>query len=315
MNKQKKIEIKVGIVSVLAIIILIIGLSLAKGVSISPSKNLVKFRFDNSGGITEGSPVVVNGVRCGVVKSIANDNGSVLITADMETIENLRADCYARITILEITGGKKIEITPGKSNNPFDISKEIPGRATADLSDLVATLGEVSNDAASLVKNLDTLTQNLNYVMNNKQLLDNLETIAHNTSEITQNLNTLIKENYSVLQTTVSNLNFLVSDLKKTYSQNEPKLNKIIGQIESALTNANDLLLKMQSTIGKADKTLVNINSITEEVRLGSGLANRLIYDKKLASELDSTLKSINTLLNQIEKHGVNVNVRLGTRP
>jgi hypothetical protein len=31
----------------------------------------------------------------------------------METIENLRADCYARITILEITGGKKIEIIPG----------------------------------------------------------------------------------------------------------------------------------------------------------------------------------------------------------
>ncbi len=315
MNKQKKIEIKVGIVSVLAIIILIIGLSLAKGVSISPAKNLVKFRFDNSGGITEGSPVVVNGVRCGVVKSIANDNGSVLITADMETIENLRADCYARITILEITGGKKIEIIPGKSNKTFDISKEIPGRATADLSDLVATLGEVSNDAASLVKNLDTLTQNLNYVMNNKRLLENLETIAQNTSEITDNLNTFIKENYTALQTTVSNLNILVSDLKKTYSQNEPKLNKIISQVESALTNANDLLSKMQNTIGEADKTLVNISSITEEVRSGSGLANRLIYDKKLASELDSTLKSINTLLNQIEKHGVNVNVRLGTRP
>ncbi len=315
MNKQKKIEIKVGIVSVLAIIILIIGLSLAKGISISPAKNLVHFRFDNSGGITEGSPVVVNGVRCGVVKSITNSNGSVLITADMETVENLKTDCYARITILEITGGKKIEIFPGYSDRPFDKSQEIPGRATADLADLIATLGEVSNDAASLVKNLDTLTQNLNYVMNNKHLLNNLETIAHNTSEITVNLNTFIKENYNALQNIVINLNNLVSDLKKTYSQNEPKLNKIIGQIEIALTNANELLSKMQNTIGEADKTLANINDITEEVRFGSGLANRLIYDKKLAGELDSTLKSINILLNQIENHGVNVNVRLGTRP
>ncbi|HOK13611.1 MAG TPA: MlaD family protein [Candidatus Kapabacteria bacterium] len=315
MNKQKKIEIKVGIVSVLAIIILIIGLSLAKGVSITAAKNLVHFRFNNSGGITEGSPVVVNGVRCGVVKSIANNNGSVLITADMESTDNLKADCFARITILEITGGKKIEVFPGKSSEPFDISKEIPGKATADLADLIATLGEVSNDAASLVKNLDTLTQNLNYVMNNKRLLDNLETIAYNTSEMTANLNTFIKDNYNALQNTVSNLSILVSDLKKTYSQNEPKLNKIIGQIEIALTNANELLSKMQNTIGEADRTLANINNITEEVRSGSGLANRLIYDRTLASELDSTLKSINTLLNQIEKHGVNVNVRLGTRP
>lgn len=315
MNKQKKLELKVGIVSVLAIIVFILGLSYVKGISVSAPKNLVKFQFDNSGGLTEGSPVVVKGVRRGLVKSIENHGNSVLITADLDYIDDLREDCHARITILELTGGKKIELFPGKSSRPFDKNKLIPGVATADFADLIATLGAVSSDAASLVKNLDTLTQNLNYVMQNRKLFDNLQTIAENTNELTQNLNTLVKENYSTLQNTINNLNYIITELKKTYNKTEPHLSKIISDAELALQNANSLIEKMQNVMNNAEKTINNINDITNEVRAGSGLASKLIYDKKLAMELDSTLKSLSFLLNQINNHGVNVNVRLGTRP
>ncbi len=315
MNKQKKIELKVGIVSVLAVIIFILGISFVKGISVSAPKNLVKFRFDNSGGITDGSPVLVNGVRRGLVKTVENNNGTVLITADLDYVYDLRADCYARITILEVTGGKKIELYPGRSQNPFNPNNEIPGKSTADIADLIATLGSVSNDAASLVKNMDTLTQNFNYLLKDKQFIAKLDQIANNTNELTQNLNNLLKENYNTLQTTINNLSSLISDLKKAINKNEPQLNKIIVDIEEALKNTNFLLERLQNTANYADKTLTNLNEITEEVRSGNGLANRFIYDKKLSNELDSAIKSINTLLNQINQHGVNVNVRLGTRP
>jgi len=315
MNKQKKIELKVGIVSVLAIIIFILGISFVKGISVSAPKNLVKFRFDNSGGITDGSPVLVNGVRRGLVKTVENDNGTVLITADLDYISDLRADCYARITILEVTGGKKIELYPGRSQNSFNPQNEIPGISTADIADLIATLGSVSSDAASLVKNLDTLTQSFNYLLQDRQFIAKLDQIAINTSELTQNLNVLLKENYTTLQSTINNLSSLISDLKKTFTKNEPNFNKIIADLDTAIKNANSILERLQNTANYADKTLANLNGIADEVRSGNGIANKLIYDKKLSSELDSTIKSINVLLNQINQHGVNVNVRLGTRP
>lgn len=315
MNSKKKNELKVGIVALLAIVIFVIGVSLGKGVSVSVSDQKVKFRFDNSGGITEGSPIVVNGVRRGTVKSVANDNGSVLITADMNNISDIKSDAIARITILEITGGKKIELDPGTASANFNLKNEIPGRATADIADLVAILGEVSGNAASLVRNLDTLAIALNTMMADGKLATDVAVIADNTAELTANLNNLMKDNYTLLQNSINNLNSLLAGLKRTFDKHEPNVDKLIAELDQALSGANSLLGKIEKTIEKADQAVADLKDITGEVKLGSGLANRLIYDKSLASSMDSTLKALGILVNKINDHGVNVNVRLGTRP
>lgn len=315
MTFQKKTEIKVGIVSMLALAILIIGITLGKGVNVSVNQQIVQFRFNNSGGITEGSPIVVNGVKRGTVNSVANSNGSVLVKGTMDNFSDIMSDAFAKITILEITGGKKIELDPGVSSQKFNLKNEIPGKATADIADLVAILGDVSNDAVSLVRNLDTLALGVNKMMNNGKLAEDVEIIAKNTAELTANLNVLLKDNYSVLQNTIKNLNSLVADIKNTYDRNEPNIDKLVAQLDTALSSANNLLSKMEKTIDNANLALIDVKDITAEVKSGSGLANRLIYDKQLASSLDSTMNALGILVNKINEHGINVNVRLGTRP
>lgn len=315
MTPQKKTELKVGIVSLLAIAILIIGITLGKGVNVSVSKQTVSFRFNNSGGITEGSPVVVNGVKRGFIKNVLNDKNSVLISAELDNVDDIKSDASAIITILEITGGKKIELRPGVSTQKFNLKNEIPGQATADIADLVAQLGTISGNAMSLVQNLDTLAIGINNMMANGKLADDMSTIANNTAELTANLNTLLKENYSILQSTIKNLNVFIADLKKTLDKQEPNIDKLVKQMDAALVNANGLLGKIEKTMEKADSAMDDVSNITNEVRSGSGLANRLIYDKELAVKMDSTINALSILVNKINDHGVNVNVRLGTRP
>lgn len=161
MNNQKKNELKVGLVSIAAIILLIIGITLGRGFSVSVSNQTIKFRFPNSGGIQLTSPVVINGVKRGSVSYIKNDKGSVLIEASIDDISDLHDDATAKITILEITGGKKIEINPGNASKNFDINKEIPGVTAADLSDLVTLGGEMVYDMKFLLKKLDTVSTTL----------------------------------------------------------------------------------------------------------------------------------------------------------
>ncbi len=315
MTFKKTTEIKVGIVSLLAIAIFIIGITLGKGVNVSVDKKTLRFRFDNSGGITEGSPVVINGVKRGQVESVENQEGSVLILVEMNDISDIKTDASAKITILEITGGKKIELNPGGSAQLFNPKNEIPGRATPDIGDLVATLGEVSGNAISLVRNLDTLALGVNKMMDNGRLAEDLTTIAQNTAELTTNMNVLLKDNYIMLDKTIKNLNSLVADIKKTYNKNEPNIDKLFVQLDTALSNANSLLSKIDKTMENADLALSDVKDITSEIKQGSGLANKLIYDKSIAQSLDSALNSLNILVNKINEHGVNVNVRLGTRP
>jgi phospholipid/cholesterol/gamma-HCH transport system substrate-binding protein len=115
---------------VISIALLVIGIMLGKGISFSPTQKSVAIRLATSGGIDAGSPVVVNGVRRGTVTQVSNDNGGVLVTATLDDVSDLRSDAQALVSILEITGGKKIELTPGSAATALNPSAEIPINTT-----------------------------------------------------------------------------------------------------------------------------------------------------------------------------------------
>lgn len=315
MNTQRKTEIKVGIVSLVAILLLIAGISLGKGVNVSVSQNIVKMRFNSSGGIQDGAPVVVNGVKRGTVRTIENNNGSVLITADMDMTNDFKSDASALITILEITGGKKIEINPGKSADRFNNKNEIPGRAAADIGDLVTILGDISGSAVSLVLRLDTLTGELTRATADGMLVRDLKSTMKNTAELTHNLNSFMNDNASGLKQTLADLRVMTSDLKHFVDNNDEKLASIVTKLDNSLNDVEKLIKKADSAIEGADKLITNVNGIALDVKNGNGLASKLIYDQEFAAKLDSTLKSLNGFVDQIQAYGVNVNLRLGTRP
>ncbi|MFW5701927.1 MAG: MlaD family protein, partial [Bacteroidota bacterium] len=112
MKEQRKTEIKVGIVSILSLALLILGITLGKDFSVGVSQITITMEFPRSGGIAPSAPVVVNGVKRGAVSQVRNHNGNVRITAEIDDISDFRTDAAAMITTMEITGGKKIDISP-----------------------------------------------------------------------------------------------------------------------------------------------------------------------------------------------------------
>lgn len=314
MRSQRANEIKVGVVTFLGVAVFIIGITLGRGYHEAISSRTIKLRFSNSAGIEQSAPVVVNGVKRGMVLSVQSDNGSVLITASINKIDDLKADATARITILELTGGKKIEIFPGHSEKPFDINQEIKGTTPPDLPELIAIFGNISNEAISLFRKIDTLTTNLNVVMNENNM-ESLNRIIHNTEQIASNLNTLIRENNQNIELTLNNLRTLSSDLKTIVTENKHKVNSLVNKLDETGDNLNKIIDQTSLTINKADSLLSDLKDITETIRKGDGLASKLIYDKQFTAQLDSTLKNINVLINQIKKYGVNTNVTFGRKP
>jgi hypothetical protein len=60
---------------------------------------------------------------------------------------------------------------------------------------------------------------------------------------------------------------------------------------------------------------MTDINDVVLEIKKGDGTIGRLIYDKNMGARLDSALTTLGSFVDAVSKHGVNVNVRLGTRP
>ena len=315
MKNTKQIELKVGIVSVVGTILLVLGLILGRGYKVSVSTQTIKFRFPNSGGLQVSSPVVVNGVKRGTVTSVVNDNGSVLVTATIDNIDDLRKDVKARITILEITGGKKIEIFPGTSPEKFNPETEIQGETAADFADLVTQLGLILEQAKHTISQLDTTLTSTNKVLGNKNFATNLQLAVDNATQTLTITREILEQNQTNINQIVKNLKEILSELRNDYSIYEPKINRIVTRLDTISFQTTNLLENGSATVEKINRSLNQLNDILLEIREGDNFANKIIYNKEFAQRLDSTLRQVSELITFIQKNGVNVNLRLGTRP
>ncbi len=315
MRNNRSREIQVGAVSLLAIILLVLGFIYGKNLPISPKANLIKIRFPNSSGIQITEPVVVNGVRRGLVRDVRNDAGSVLISVELNKIDDIRSDASAKITLLEITGGKKIEINPGKSDKRFDLKNEMPGKTPPDLSELVALIGDVSQDVINLVRNLDTISTNIAEVTSDPYFVSGLKNTVRNAEELSTGLNDFFANNRASLQKSLGDISSLTAELKKAVELNSPKINTIIDNLQATVNDARGFIAGTDSAVYDTRELISELNSMAEEVRRGHGFVNKIIYDKELAAKLDSTIRGLSEFLDMVKQHGVNVNLRIGSRP
>jgi len=315
MNPDKKKEIIVGLVALAGVVMLVIGVMLGESFSLSGQQKTIQFMFPSSGGIKPSSPVVVNGVERGTVTKIENKNDSVLVTAFIDGIGDIYTDANARISILEITGGKKLEIFPGVSSQSISENHIIRGKTAADLGDLIADVGEVSVDLKRIVRGLDTLIVNANGVLGDTVLMNDLRVTITNASEAMVRINDMVARNEGAVNSSIANLSELSRELNSAVKEQKPNIERIIADMKQVSEKAVTLIDKVDNSWEDVSKIASDVRKIIEDIQSNESLLNKLLYDKKLAQRLDSVMYNLGTFVEKIDQHGINVNVRLGTRP
>lgn len=315
MDKQRSAEIKVGIVTIVGIALLIVGILLGKGFTFSVSPNTLRMNFPNSGGIEAGAPVFVNGVKRGSVTIVENTDKGVIVSAELDNIADIKKDASARILMLELTGGKKIEIVPGTSTAAITNVDVIEGIASADATQLIADVGDVATDAKRLVRRLDTISGQLTAILGDTVFIGNVKGSAEKANTLLASLNQFYDQNSGTLQATISQLKNLTDDVRNAVNNNEPAVRKLISKLDATTTDAQNLINNTNNSIVKVDELLADIRGIVQDIKKGEGLVSKVLYDKKTAQRLDSVLNSLGTFVDQVKEHGLNTNVRLGTRP
>lgn len=315
MNPDKKKELIVGLVALAGVVMLVIGVMLGESFSLSGQQKTIQFMFPSSGGIKPSSPVVVNGVERGTVTKIENKNDSVLVTAFIDGIGDIYTDATARISILEITGGKKLEIFPGVSSQSISENHIIRGKTAADLGDLIADVGEVSVDLKRIVRGLDTLIVNANGVLGDTVLMNDLRVTITNASEAMVRINDMVARNEGAINSSIANLSELSRELNSAVKEQKPNIERIIADMKQVSEKAVTLIDKVDNSWDDVSKIATDVRKIIEDIQSNESLLNKLLYDKKLAQRLDSVMYNLGTFVEKIDQHGINVNVRLGTRP
>jgi len=315
MDSSRKTEVVVGLVSLLGTLLLIAGILIGEGFTYDPSKKVILLRLDHSGGLEAGAPVVVNGVKRGEVTSVGTDDGTVLAKLEIDNTDDLMSDASALVSILEITGGRKVEIFKGSSGTPFDGMKEIKGRTAADLSSLVTTLGDVSQDLVTLLHRMDTLTAVITRVMGDSTFAEDVQNLAHDGALLMRSTREWVENNKSQLTEAVKEMRATLNSVKTAIDKNEPTLAATLEKLDQRLTEIEVTVQKADNAIDNIDSLSRNVNGIVNDIRSNDGLMHAVLYDPHFKKSLDTLQRRFERLVEQIRQTGVNVNVGLGHRP
>ncbi len=310
----RQTEIRVGAVVLVGIILLILGVTFGRGVSVSPNVSTLHIHFPTAAGIESSAPVFVHGVKRGTVSKVAPDAGGVMIDVNMDDVSDLRSDVAARITILELTGGKKIEIVPGTAAQAWS-GGVIQGTSAPDFGDLMTFVGDVSGTARTLLQRLDTMSASLNKLVGDSSFVNDIKQTAGNANEAVAALKSVLVTNRENLQVSLQNLRSISQDLQRMVKENDTTVTALLRKVNAAASSTQKILVSADSTIVRVDRLMTDINDVVLEVKKGDGTIGRLIYDKNMGARLDSALTTLGSFVDAVSKHGVNVNVRLGTRP
>ena len=315
MMTDRKKEVRVGIVALLSLIVLIAGITIGKGLIVGVSQNTLLFTFPSSGGIEIGAPIFINGVKRGSVISIENVNGGVAIAGSIDDISDLHPDAQAKISMLEITGGKKIDITPGIASGNLDISKPIAGTISADATELISLVGDLGADASVIVKRLDSVLAQANSLLSDGIVVKQLRNTIKNADELMITLNALMGDNKENMRNLIKDLGALAKDAKSAVNNNEPKLRSILIKLDSLAGSGQRLMAKTDTALAGVTDLTVETKDMMKDIKTNGSFINKLLYDKTTSKSIDTTLQRVNDLLLKIHEHGLNANIRLGTRP
>ena len=299
-------ETKVGALTVIAVTLMILGFNFLKGKTIFKSGNFIYAKYSDTKGIIVSNPVFINGFQVGTVFEIENihDNLSeIVVTLKLNEPYKIPVNSVATIQENPL-GTNSISIVLGDAKNYFkneDTIKTAP--AASLLGDIMNTLSPLGVQTKNTIASLEKVLNNINHVLNDESK-ENIRATLENLSKTTLKLNNSMASIEAMLEKqngSVSKSFDNINSFTKNLTDNNQKISNILSNLDSTSKSIKDA--DLYNTI-KVIRTAVNELSITlQKLNNGDGTASKLLNDAAVYKELQNTIKSVNTLVDDVKVH------------
>lgn len=292
-------ETKVGALTVIAVVLLILGYNMLKGKNLINRSDVIYVRMSDAGTLEVSSPVKVKGVRIGNVYSIGSKDenvSEVIVAVNLDTKVNIPSNSVAAVAS-SLTGTSALNITMGDAREYVKEGDTILSVTTPDL------LTKLGNSADPVLANIKQAVDSLKLVLGNlNSVFDegnkaNLKAVIANLKNTSANLNTLLNSKDGALAKTLNNAEIFTTNLNK----NNENLNKTIENFKNTSQKLSELELK--ETVTSLTKTVNQLQDVLDKINKGEGSMGLLINDKKLYNNLENTVRSVNILIDDLKTH------------
>ncbi|HYL36864.1 MAG TPA: MlaD family protein [Bryobacteraceae bacterium] len=304
-TKAKWARLKVGVVTIAAMVILAILIFLITGqTTIFESKTLIYSYMADAAALTQGAPVNLNGIPVGKVKRITLSglkDPQRLVRIEMEVpehvLKDIPVDSVSQISSANVLGTKYINIKSGMSETAVRPGQEIASMNTGEIQDLVQQGFGVLNSLQKTVEKVDKIVEQVASGQGSigKLLVD--DTLYNHFLAIVDE----VKQLADVLNSDRGTFGKLIYD-RELYDD----FLKTLGRVDTVVEGLQEgqgtagKFLKDPELYNELQKTLADFHQIITDLNEGQGTAGKLLKSDDLHNQIRDSLAKIDVLIDKV---------------
>jgi phospholipid/cholesterol/gamma-HCH transport system substrate-binding protein len=284
MELHYKQEVTVGLLVVVALVVVIGGLTFLSGKSLFGNRMMTfGVRLENVSGLVEGDPVHISGVRVGRVAGIQL-RGVEDVVVQLEVARSVRPRVDARVFVrpLDAFGAMFVDYFPGQSEEVLADGQVLTGHRDLPLTELAGSMADEASNVltgASAVLSQRTADQIQATLVAAQRALDVVADVG----------GPLGKDASSAIASLASATHRLDSLLTS------PDLARAVAQLDEVTESLNEMV------VGLGDATR-GLAAIMAKIESDSGSLGRMVNDTTMYSEVVRLTSSLRMLLDDMRE-------------
>lgn len=282
-------EWKVGIVSMVIVLLFVWVCFFLAGRNLLSSENTYYAVFENTGGINISSPVVVNGKKVGRVSSIefvSDTDHRIKMGIGIKKQYKIPKGSVASLESMGLMSGSGVVLYLGNETETLPSGEWLEGQQKPDL---LASLGPMKDRLESILLSMDSVMHNINRIIGDQAVEDlsltisSLKTSMENLSQLTDHANGILADNKGKVGGIVDKLNKVARDMEK---------------VSDTLANA-----ELGATIASLHQTIFSLQNVMDKVEAGEGNLGQLLHNDTLYQNLENSSRQLELLLQDFREH------------
>ena len=304
-RKVRWSQLKVGIVGLCGFVILfVLVFLLTQSKGFLHSTATLYTYMDDASGITDGTPVRLNGILVGALDKVtltnSNDPNRV-VKFDMqvrsEYLKDIPVDSVVGIAASNLLGDKYLNITKGTNRQTVKDGAELKSLQSQDIPELMSKMNVLLASFQGIVGRVDVLLQgieqgkgNIGLLLKDDQLYNRLNAIADEGKGLLTDIRNS-KGTFNKLLNDDALYNDMRAPLKR--------VDAILAGIQAGQGSAGKLV-NDPALYDEAKATITEMRGLIADLNAGKGTAGKLLKDDTLNQRLNELVAKLNGTMDKI---------------
>ena len=302
MERKNYQNLIVGAVVLVALFLLVFGMAFLN--EFSPGQKVDHYYFvaNQVGLLTSDDPVKFNGVKQGKVVSITLlDDSRVKVEVQVKTGFPIREGSRVQIQNVGLMGERMINVALTQSKELLTPGAVMDAGYDYGIAETMGAAGKLVEQAKGMVDQLQAV---MDSTVGRKDFSRNVNGIIHRVDDITVRIDKVVKDVDPKVRGTMDDLQATGKSTRQIAEKTGPALERLTGKADKVADDGQALVQDLK-------KISTDLKAISEKVRSGQGTAGKLLNDDGFYTDLNKTMKNADSLIQRINKKGLDVNVDL----